>query len=187
MQSFKVYSIHMIFRNSLLSFKLTILSFCFTVLQILHGQNGIPLNTPLKDPNMPSWAHLLYNEPLNLLQIDSAYKAYYLSHPFEKNHYTRYYKRLIMNNRMNTNSNGFIVGKDVVSVEHQFNHVINSRNAPNIWRPYDMETYFLENNQVACPWQVNVYRIDVCKSNPNFLVASSETGGIFKSADKGKQ
>ncbi|MBK6698608.1 MAG: T9SS type A sorting domain-containing protein [Saprospiraceae bacterium] len=177
----------MIFRNSFLSFKLTILSFCFTVLQILHGQNGLPLNTPLKNPNMPSWTHLLYNEPLNLLQIDSAYKVYYQSHPFEKNHYTRYYKRLIMNNRMNTNSDGFIIDKDVASAELQFNHSLNSRKAPNIWRPYDMETYFLENNQVACPWQVNVYRIDVCKSNPNFLVASSETGGIFKSADKGKQ
>jgi photosystem II stability/assembly factor-like uncharacterized protein/PKD repeat protein len=50
------------------------------------------------------------------------------------------------------------------------------------------ETFFLRddnNNQPACPWQVNVYAFDIAKSNTNILYAATETGAVFKTIDKG--
>ncbi|MFM8437841.1 MAG: WD40/YVTN/BNR-like repeat-containing protein, partial [Candidatus Kapaibacterium sp.] len=53
-----------------------------------------------------------------------------------------------------------------------------------------METYFTSNGtstQALCPWQVNIYGFDIAPSNPNILYAVSETGGYFKSTNKGVQ
>jgi len=41
------------------------------------------------------------------------------------------------------------------------------------------------NAQPAAPWQTNIYAIAVAASNSNILYACPETGGIFKSVDKG--
>ena len=42
------------------------------------------------------------------------------------------------------------------------------------------------NAPIACPWQANVYSIDVSKSDNNILFCGSETGCINKSTDKGQ-
>lgn len=47
-----------------------------------------------------------------------------------------------------------------------------------------VETFFDVSNNPA-PWQTNVYAIGVSPSNPNVLYACAETGGIFKTTDKG--
>ncbi len=50
------------------------------------------------------------------------------------------------------------------------------------------ETYWLKDNnaaQPACPWQTNIYAFDISKSNPSILYAAPETGGVFKTTDKG--
>lgn len=51
-----------------------------------------------------------------------------------------------------------------------------------------VNTYWRKNDnaaQTAAPWQVNVYCIAVAPSNPNILYCGTETGGIFKTTDKG--
>ncbi|MEO6190976.1 MAG: hypothetical protein ABIO44_12065, partial [Saprospiraceae bacterium] len=159
--------------------------FIFNLSFRLESQNQLPLNIPIQTNNMPLWAHFLYKNPINLVSLEKEYKAYYSNHPFEKNNYTRYYKRLIMNNRMLLDENGNIVNPDFQLKEKVDQLSLSPRSPANEWKPFQMETFFLENNQQACPWQTNVYKIDVCRSNPNFLVAASETGGIFKSNDKG--
>jgi PKD repeat protein/photosystem II stability/assembly factor-like uncharacterized protein len=59
------------------------------------------------------------------------------------------------------------------------------------WTPIGpMETYFTSNGTstpALCPWQVNIYGFDIAPSNPNILYAVSETGGFFKSTNKGVQ
>ncbi|MEO0044329.1 MAG: hypothetical protein RL329_3777, partial [Bacteroidota bacterium] len=50
------------------------------------------------------------------------------------------------------------------------------------------ETFWLKNDQAAqsaCPWQVNIYAFDISKSDPSVLYACPETGGVFKTVDKG--
>jgi photosystem II stability/assembly factor-like uncharacterized protein len=52
------------------------------------------------------------------------------------------------------------------------------------------ETYWLNesnspNAPSSCPWQVNVYSIDVAYTNPNILYAGTETGYVNKTVDKG--
>lgn len=52
-----------------------------------------------------------------------------------------------------------------------------------------VDTYFRKNdnggNQTKAPWQVNVYTFAVAPSDPNILYCGTETGGLFKSTDKG--
>jgi hypothetical protein len=40
-------------------------------------------------------------------------------------------------------------------------------------------------NQQVAPWQVNIYAFAVAPSNSNILFATSETGEVYKTADKG--
>lgn len=41
------------------------------------------------------------------------------------------------------------------------------------------------NTQPVAPWQVNIYAVAMAASNTNILYAAPETGGIFKTIDKG--
>jgi photosystem II stability/assembly factor-like uncharacterized protein len=50
------------------------------------------------------------------------------------------------------------------------------------------ETNWLKNSnaaQPACPWQANIYAFDIAKSNTSVIYAAPETGGVFKTVDKG--
>ncbi|HMW39005.1 MAG: T9SS type A sorting domain-containing protein [Saprospiraceae bacterium] len=149
------------------------------------GSQILPLNLPPKADSMPEWAQYLYENPINIIKVEDAYHQYYINHTFEKNQYTRFYKRLVMNHQMQIQENGDMVSKNYRELEER-SQINKSRSPVNEWKPYEMETFFLENNTQACPWQVNVYRMDVCRAQPSFLVASSETGGLFKSTDKGR-
>ncbi len=153
------------------------------VSQIVNAQDLLSL--PWPTDTMPEWAKALYEQPVNFIKLEQEYQSYYLNHTFQKNNYTRYYKRLVMLNRMNMDENGYLLeSKTKSDIDRR---IISKEYSPlNVWKPYNMETYFLENNNKACPWQVNVYRMDVCKANTNYLIASTETGGLFKSMDKGK-
>ena len=42
----------------------------------------------------PSYMKLFQKESVNAIELDKAYKAYYKTHPFEKNVYTQYFKRI---------------------------------------------------------------------------------------------
>ncbi len=145
------------------------------------------LNIPNITDKMPEWAKLMYATPINFIALEEAYKKFYDTHPFEKNNYTRYYKRLIMTNRMFMSADGKMESRQNLDRENARNHVANQsfRSSLTPWKPYNMQTYWLEKNQETCPWQTNVYAIDLCKAHPEFLVCATETGGLFRSLDKG--
>ena len=136
---------------------------------------------------MPSWAKLMYEEPINFIRLSEAYNSFYKSNPYVKDHYTRYYKRLIMNYRNSMSENGDAIPKDIESIETKFRSKnLESRTQIPEWKVYEMETFFLEKNRQGCPWQANVYAIEVSKSNPNILICNTETEGLFKTVNKGK-
>ncbi|MBL0261819.1 MAG: hypothetical protein IPQ10_12320 [Saprospiraceae bacterium] len=166
-----------------MKFKLCLV-FLILIISQAGAQLSLTLNLPAQTDDMPSWALLLYKQPLNLLEIDAAFQDYYKNHPFEKNHYTRFYKRLIMKHQAAMLPDGTVDSSDPMR-KYESSKAPNSFRSAPIWNVYDMETFFLEKNREACPWQVNVYRMDVCLSNTNIMVAAAETGGLYKSIDKG--
>ncbi len=169
--------------------KHTIFSALFSLLVCsTDGQMAPDLNMPNPYPDMPEWAHGLYNKPINLVQIDEAYTDYYKKHPFAKNQYTRYYKRLIMQSRMQINNQGFIESLSASGREQKIQQIKSQslrRSVGPDWRPYSMETFWLEKNQEACPWQVNVYAIDVSKTKNEIVACTAETGGFYLSENAG--
>ncbi|MBK7799195.1 MAG: PKD domain-containing protein [Saprospiraceae bacterium] len=152
-----------------------------------YGQVEGNLNAPTVSAKMPEWAKLMYETPINFIALDDAYKQYYLTHPFEKNHFTRYYKRLIMTNRMFMSADGKAESRQNFNRENSRNSQQKQtyRSPTDLWKPYQMQTFWLEKNQESCPWQTNVYAIDLCKAHPEFLMVATETGGLFRSLNKG--
>jgi len=168
--------------------KREILVFTFLILSWhIKCQITGELNIPNQTSTMPSWAKLMYEEPINFIRLSEAYNSFYKSNPYVKDHYTRYYKRLIMNYRNSMSENGDAIPKDIESIETKFRSKnLESRTQIPEWKVYEMETFFLEKNRQGCPWQANVYAIEVSKSNPNILICNTETEGLFKTVNKGK-
>lgn len=81
------------------------------------------LNIPHITDKMPEWAKLMYATPINFIALEEAYKKFYDTHPFEKNNYTRYYKRLIMTNRMFMSADGKMESRQNLDRENARNHV----------------------------------------------------------------
>lgn len=107
------------------------------------GSQILPLNLPPKADSMPEWAQYLYENPINIIKVEDAYHQYYINHTFEKNHYTRFYKRLVMNHQMQIQENGDMVSKNYRELEER-SQLNKSRSPVNEWRPYEMETFFLK-------------------------------------------
>jgi photosystem II stability/assembly factor-like uncharacterized protein len=173
---------------------LTLLCLALAVLpNTLQTQVMSPLSIPQKTQDMPEWAEHLYTSPLNLLRLDSAYTAYYNIHTFEKNNYTRYYKRLRRTSAPFLQSDGTIrdlTTNDIIRNETKIQHSLQSPTATQ-WKVIGPTETFVpfgqlpENNR-AFPYQINIYAFDIAPSNPNILYAVSETGGFYKTTDKGK-
>lgn len=172
------------------------------ILFILWGTSRVnsqlsPLNSllrPEKTSQMPDWAEGLYNEPINLLKIDQAYKDYYIQHPFKKNHWTRYYKRLIRSYNSEISNDGLIKSWnseewDYYRQRKESNHLtsVYQRSSAADWKdigPYSTQ-WLKATSDTFCPWQANIYSFEISKSNPNVLYCITETGSLFRSNDKG--
>ncbi len=176
-----------------------LLFICLTLLSIKSFAQLNPLNDLLKPQAtkyMPSWAEFMYQDPISLLKVDSAYKAYYTNHPFEKNHYTRYYKRLIKNNLQYLqesyelsywSDSQWESYRSQVEKKSESN---NLRNPATDWKdigPHSTQWIANDNaRDTFCPWQANIYAFEISPSNPNVLYCVTETGSLYRSSDKGK-
>lgn len=155
-----------------------------------------PTLIPPQTDSMPSWAKLLYKKPVNVIELEKAYKEYYQTHTFEKNAYTRLYKRWRAASLPFIGTDG-IVHTPNTAVEmnawrtsrEQTSSAKKPGIASTVWQPFDMETRWLKSDvavQTVSPWQANIYGFDVSRSNPNILVVGTEPGGIFRTTNKGK-
>lgn len=143
---------------------------------------------PGKSTNMPDWMNLFYNGVSNVHQLEAAYKLYYQTHKLEKSTYTQYYKRWMVENARYAREDGSIV-KPELNVYATQKSESNAKAPTSPWQLIGpVETFqaaWEGAGQPAVPWQVNLYAFDVAASNPNILYACPETGGIFKTVDKG--
>ncbi len=151
-----------------------------------------PLNVPKQQDGAPEWTRHLYATPLNIWKVDSAYEAFYASHPFVKDNYTKYYKRLRRLALPYIQTDGVLREQPETSALPVLRE--KQRLSPTAgvqWKPLGpMETYQPASSTSPpklLPWQCNVYAFDISKSNPSILYAVSETGGFFKSTNKGQQ
>jgi photosystem II stability/assembly factor-like uncharacterized protein/PKD repeat protein len=152
-----------------------------------HAQFLDPLNRPQITPDMPEWAALLYEEPVNVPRVDSAFAAYYRNHEFKKNNYTKCYRRWRHAIEPYLQPDGSILRGTPDEMEARFRPrkaATRMLGAANVWMPMSMNT-FSPGAASPIPWQVNVYSFAVSRSNPNILVCATEPGGIFRSTDKG--
>lgn len=165
------------------------MAFILLLLSTTAGAQELdPLNTPQREANMPEWAELLYEQPINVHRLDSAYEAYYREHTFRKDNYTKFYRRWRHHVEPYIQSDGTVLRASPDEMERRFRPAdVGARlqHVGNVWKPILMDTYWPGTNTVA-PWQVNVYTFAISRSNPNILVCASEPGAIFRTTDKGQ-
>ncbi len=190
--------------------KYLVLITVFLFVSNTFSQNLInPLSIPFKDKNIPQWAELMYQEPVNILKVKEAFDIYYATdkkqsknykidkESFEEHEsnreleekYIEYYFRLINIYRPYINSIGEI---DMKKINQSIGQQNKSHTSPSvnktIWSPVNAETYLPINDdptQAIVDEIANIYTFDVFKGNTSIQYAGAESGGLFKTINKG--
>lgn len=160
----------------------------------LFGQHQQWLKTtPLITPNTPHWARLMYSDQPNLREVDSAYQAYYATHPFEKNTHTQNYKHWRPKVAPFADQNGELQWPSAQAQRQQEERYRAlrqtqppTRQAGSWTNLGPFETFNQGSGQFEVSWQANVYTIDQADSDPSVLYCGTESGGVFKSIDSGQ-
>ena len=147
---------------------------------------------PPGSPEIPAWAQLMYAANPNVRQIDSAYRAYYTAHPFEKNTHTQNYKHWRRQAEPYLNAAGQVEWPSLEAQqqdEKRYRQLLQShppqRQAGSWSNLGPFETYNQGTAQFKVSWQANAYTLDVAKTNPDILYCGTESGGIFRSDNQG--
>lgn len=183
-----VYLQHPKWINDLIMKKIILLIAFIISISNSFSQKTSSVYLPPKSANMPEWMNLFYDGVANAHQLEDAYNAYYKSHPFEKNIYTQYYKRWMVENERYIQDDGTIL-KPQINKSANINAHSHAKNSNSTWSLIGpIETFqptWNDATQPSIPWQVNIYAFDVAPTDHNIIYACPETGGIFKSTDKG--
>jgi len=155
---------------------------------------------PISDKD-PHWVHLLYSESPNYFEIHREYDKYYRDRVFEKNTHTQNFKYF----NMIINSMDYLLDDGTIEIpikkpyqliktstynELSFsNHEGNEGSWVSIGPIETFTTYqndiYTQDDISPKSSQLNVYTFDQSLSNPNILFSGGETGGVFKSENKG--
>lgn len=146
---------------------------------------------PLIDANTPDWAVMMYEGDPNVYEIQAAYEAYFDVHTFKKSIHTQNYKhwlRTIYQNHYLT-ADGRLQIPSYEQERADIDQHMSSREAESLtagaWTalgPFETQA---EGQNLTVTWQSNIYTFDQSVDNPNVVYAGTETGGLFRSNDKG--
>lgn len=148
-------------------------------------------------PDAPAWMRMMQAENPDVFAIQKAWRDYHAERPFEKNTYTQYYKRWMHWARTRTGADGRLVQSlDIENWSLEFEHLENDQfSMPQDQGTSDKaagwswvgpsQTYHTDGT-TKVTWQTNIYAFDIAPSNPNVLYAGGETGGVWKTTDKGQ-
>lgn len=156
---------------------------------------------PTYSENLPDWAKMLYQYPVNFNEINKGYDEYMRANPDTKNALTRYFRLWKKNLAEFADADGNINIEEVnamykanASGEPLRSKSKNVKSAGDVsdwtfWGPKN--TYWLNESGDAsapdpAPWQANVYSIDVVDDFPDVIYAGTETGYVSKSINKGE-
>ncbi len=162
-----------------------IFAISMVIVQGVIAQNNQPIRP--HGPDEPGWMKAFDQNPVNVKAIESAYAQFYRKHSFEKNTYTQFYKRWMRWVRPYARPSGEIVFPTEAE-ERQLEEKLKSFQSDNRAGNWSFngpkETWDVDGSDKVT-WQTNVYSIDISTSNPSILYAGGETGGIWKTTNKG--
>ena len=154
---------------------------------------------PAYQAEFPEWAKMLYQFPVNTMEIEKKFQSYMLDHKGEKSPIIRYYKIWRRATESYTNSEGLIqlpdvpeMRKNLLAVQLESNKKATSTSqSTSSWTFLGPKnTYWLNSSgsstaPKSCPWQVNIYSFDVSASNNDILFCGTETSLVNKTIDNG--
>jgi photosystem II stability/assembly factor-like uncharacterized protein len=168
-----------------------LLFFCLYTFCLFSQEAPAPI---FVGPDAPDWMLMMQSETPNVRDITDAYTAFYQAHTFEKNSYTNYYKRWMHWARSFTQPDGSL---HLPSQEEMAAHeaLVKTLRAPTAAKGPEnalgswtfvgpKQTYDIDGT-TEVTWQTNLYSIDVAPSDPNVVYAGGETGGLWRTTDKG--
>lgn len=139
----------------------------------------------------PVWMKMMAEENPNVFDIQKAYARHFEEHAFEKNTYTQYFKHFMHWARPFVQADGSILLPSAEALAETETQLLTMRsNAAQKgrsagWSFLGPKQTFDTDGLTEVTWQTNVYSIDVSLSNPNILYAGGESGGLWKTTDKG--
>ncbi|MDX2279182.1 MAG: LamG-like jellyroll fold domain-containing protein [Saprospiraceae bacterium] len=145
-------------------------------------------------PDAPLWMRKMMENNPNVFEIQALHADYYRNRPAEKNRYTQFYKRWMHWARPYVQGDGSLLFPSPAEDAQKQAQLLQLRRiqaqnstegAQNTWTfAGPNQTYDL-NGTTIVTWQTNIYSLDVALSNPNILYAGGESGGMWKTTDKG--
>jgi hypothetical protein len=172
----------------------TLIACILLTISQLDAQSGIePI---FVGTDAPAWMQLLAAPDPNVFEVQAAYEAYYRERPFEKNNYTQYYKRWMRWARPYTQGDGSLrLPTAAQQADHEARLVATRRTSHELTGLSDrtamgwtfkapVRTTDVDGT-TPVTWQTNIYSLDIAPSNANILYAGGESGGIWKTTDKG--
>ncbi len=141
---------------------------------------------PEVNESTPLWAKTMYLEDDQYEKITRLYAAYYAVHKWEKNIHVQNYKHWLKAVRNYTLDNGTVEvpSSSEVFKTYKKQKTSSLKNTTNTWVNLGPKETFNADGTTR-PTQANVYCIGVSPSNPSIVYAGMETGGIYKTTDKG--
>jgi photosystem II stability/assembly factor-like uncharacterized protein len=156
---------------------------------------------PSYSSNYPEWGKMLYQYPINFLEVEQKYNEYKKSHPKAKDALIRYYKIWVKAVEPYVLADGTIRLPDMDKLYESLQksnwikpggEKKSTMVDPSSWSYVGpKEVYWNNRSSISIssgpvPWHANVYSIDVAPSDNSILYCGTETGYINKSTDKGE-
>ena len=173
--------------------KYCLIAFFLLFSAAMYGQQNLQVLglEPPKYSKAPVWAKGILSDNPNVFAVDSAYEAYFKINPYQKDLWTKYYRRWRKTVTPFITYDGYIMAPELMTqkiAEVEKKQIINKGQSAN-WKnigPYT--THWLTQDVAdgsACPWQANIYALEIAPSDPNVLYIVTETASFFRSSDKG--
>lgn len=159
---------------------------------LMYGQVEAPYGTP-NDESLPSWVRMMYADPTNLEEIQTAFTAYYSAHSFVKNGHTQYLKRILREREtyhfpFTDPSLSAEDRQELKQAEQRYlqAHQQEQGSRSGSWTslgPYDWD-HDAEGRSYA-PGAAHVYTVEQCSQNSSTMYAGTATAGLWKSTNRG--
>lgn len=165
-----------------------VLTFVLPALLFAQEKPALPFVTP----DAPVWMKMFLDEQPNVFEVQKAYTAYHETHAYEKNAYTQYYKHWMHwarpmvqpDGSLKIPSTADLAERERALLELRNNTTRRGGNTGN-WSFIGPKQTFDTDGLTEVTWQTNIYAVDIALSNPNILYAGGESGGLWKTTDKG--
>jgi photosystem II stability/assembly factor-like uncharacterized protein len=159
--------------------------FCLLTATFVCKAQQIPSSTEIA--SLPLWAQKMYGENPNVLEVSELYRNFYREHDFEKNYHTQYFKRWKRSVITKIDDQGFVLNftaEQLQKIDQDYLKKQSQSKSSN-WSVVGPITNYQENNTQGSG-QTNVYAVDQCLAQPNFMYCGTEPGEVYKSIDGGQ-